>query len=253
MVKNVAGYDLHKLHVGALGTLGVLVEATFKVRPRPEREEAVVVACRSAAQAADLGLDVRDAVDPLWFEVAGPRALADGPGDAAALAVGIAGDQAEVAAGRATVVALVERAGLRGLPVADGASLRTRLGAFPAAPAAAVLRASVLPSEVGDVMTAIEAAARARGSDVRCLAHGANGVVRASVADPTAVGDLVAALRPQIEARGGWFVVERGAPAAKSGLDTWGAATATPDLMRRVKHAFDPEGLLAPGRFVGGL
>ncbi len=102
-------------------------------------------------------------------------------------------------------------------------------------------------------MTAIEAAARVRGSDVRCLAHGANGVVRASVADPTAVGDLVATLRPQVEARGGWFVVERASPAVKRGLDTWGAATSAPELMRRVKHAFDPDGLLAPGRFTGGL
>src|SRR5581483_1573581 len=36
VVKNVAGYDLPKLHVGAFGTLGIVVEATFKVRPRPE-------------------------------------------------------------------------------------------------------------------------------------------------------------------------------------------------------------------------
>jgi glycolate oxidase FAD binding subunit len=37
VVKNVAGYDLPKMHIGALGTLGIIVEATLKVRPMPER------------------------------------------------------------------------------------------------------------------------------------------------------------------------------------------------------------------------
>src|SRR5205823_10240158 len=44
-VKNVAGYDLCKLHVGALGTLGVIAQVTLKVRPRPQTQAALLFAC----------------------------------------------------------------------------------------------------------------------------------------------------------------------------------------------------------------
>lgn len=44
VMKNVAGFDLSRLMVGALGTLGVLLEVSFKVLPRPETEETLVFA-----------------------------------------------------------------------------------------------------------------------------------------------------------------------------------------------------------------
>src|SRR5262249_39087575 len=97
--ENGAGDDLPKLHVGALGSggsVGVLVEAAFKVRPCPEREAAMVIGCRTGPEAAAAALAVRDALDPLWIEVAGAGGLPDGPGDGAAVAVGLGGLGAEV-------------------------------------------------------------------------------------------------------------------------------------------------------------
>jgi glycolate oxidase FAD binding subunit len=217
VVKNVAGYDLPKLHVGALGTVGVIVELTFKVRPRPEREAAVVIACRSAREAGEVALAVRDGLDPLWIEVAGSGGLADGPGDGAAVAVGLGGLAAEVE------------------------------------PAAAVLRAATLPVEVGTVLEAAQAAARERGTAVRTLAHAANGIVRIAVLRPADVEPLLSALRPRLESAGGSLVVQRALPEVKARFDVWGATGSGTELMRRLKAAYDPAGLLAPGRFVAGI
>src|SRR5207302_1653638 len=162
VVKNVAGYDLPKLHVGALGTLGVIVDATFKVRPRPECEEAVVIASPTASAAADIGLAVLDSeVPPLWLEVAGPGELAEGPGHGAASVVGLGGLAEEVAAGRELV--------------------------------------------------------------------------------------------REAERGGGPLVIERGGGALKAEVDVWGDPGPGVELMRNLKAAFDPTGVFAPGRFVGGL
>src|SRR5260370_10647305 len=43
VVKNVAGYDLNKLYVGSLGTLGVIVEANFKLQPIPANERTLLL------------------------------------------------------------------------------------------------------------------------------------------------------------------------------------------------------------------
>src|SRR5260370_6777693 len=48
VVKNVAGYDLCKLHIGALGTLGIITQATLKVRPLPEAQALLTLGCDSA-------------------------------------------------------------------------------------------------------------------------------------------------------------------------------------------------------------
>jgi glycolate oxidase FAD binding subunit len=242
VVKNVAGYDLPKLHIGALGTLGVIVEATFKVQPRPECEAAAVLPASTHADAAALALAVRARLDPLWLEAG---SLDDGIG----AAIGVAGIAAEIAAARRTIEAIAQSRGAAVRWIDDGRALRRRLGDFPVEPAAAVLRASVLPTEVGPVMGRL----RDVSGDVPVLAQVASGVIRARLGDPTGVARIVSELRPELAARGGFLVVERARAEVKAGLDVWGDPGDGLALMRRVKAAFDPRGIFAPGRYVGGI
>jgi glycolate oxidase FAD binding subunit len=239
VVKNVAGYDLPKLHVGALGTLGIVVEATFKVRPRPEREAAVVL---RTSTPGEIALAVRDTFDPLWLEAG---TLADGPG----VAVGIGGIAPEIDAARRTLESLARARGVELRWIDDGAALRRDLADFAIAPAAAVLRASVLPADIPWAMARVAALAGA----VPVLAHVANGVVRARLDDAPTVARAVERLRPEIESRGGFLVVERARPEVKAGIDLWGHPGEGLALMRGVKAALDPSGIFAPGRFVGGI
>src|SRR5207244_9647324 len=161
VVKNVAGYALPKLHVGPLGTVGGIVGATFKVWPRPACEEAVVIAARSVEAAAEAALGVMASeVAPLWLEVGGRGALPEGPGDGAAVVVGLAGIAEEVAHARARTLELAKARGLRAVTVADGAALRARLADFALEPAEAVLRA------VAGLVAALRPGLEARGGSL---------------------------------------------------------------------------------------
>jgi FAD/FMN-containing dehydrogenase len=77
VVKNVAGYDMCKLYIGSLGTIGVIVEATFKTIPLPRAEQSVVLgfpdaegACALVSRATKAGLALRSAkltrLDASW-------------------------------------------------------------------------------------------------------------------------------------------------------------------------------------------
>jgi glycolate oxidase FAD binding subunit len=77
VVKNVSGYDLHRLHTGALGAFGVIVEASFKVSPLPPAAHTLAVRCRDLPSAGRVAIALRDAnLATRALSVIAPRAAA---------------------------------------------------------------------------------------------------------------------------------------------------------------------------------
>src|SRR5687767_7320772 len=65
VVKNVSGYDMPRLYLGSLGTLGVVVSANFKVLPRPRAEATVIASYDEPAQAFSAASALHNGREPI--------------------------------------------------------------------------------------------------------------------------------------------------------------------------------------------
>jgi glycolate oxidase FAD binding subunit len=243
VVKNVAGYDVNKLLIGSLGTLGVIVECTFKILPLPKasaglhasfaRGSAAFAAAdavaRTPARAAALVVEAtsRDA----WRLLV----LAQGDPSAVERTLLIAGDAARAHGGTAERHDDIEL-GLG--PLRE----------LPAAPRGTVVRAS-LPVSAQSAFS--DSATRLAGFR-HLVSDAASGVTRVHLqsdeSSETAGADaLLAAAR----VCGGSAHVERRPSALRDTVAAWGDGD-VPGLflMKRLKDAFDPNGVLEPGRGV---
>ncbi|MBV9949116.1 MAG: FAD-binding oxidoreductase [Myxococcales bacterium] len=248
VVKNVAGFDLPRLMIGALGTLGMIATATFRLHPAPERtatvrasglspqgiREAVLRIGRehidAAAVAAITGSGGWDLLVRFEGFAAGvteqqDRALARLPGEPVALV------DADAAA------AWGEHDVAR-----SAGDVRFKVAFLPASLAPVV--SSVLPPLLGALLGA------------RVVAYPTLGLlfVSGGAAEAPALSAGVTRARAALElAGGGSLVVEDLPDAARPAVDVWGPLPPAFALMKRVKARFDPESRLNPGRFVGGL
>jgi glycolate oxidase FAD binding subunit len=219
-VKSVTGYDLHKLMTGSLGTLGVIVQVALKVRPRPQARRSVKV-----AGGMEMGRRLLD-------EVPSPAAVLCMP-EVVELRLEGWPDEVE-----------------RQLEVADrtaGVIVVTEDGPFPSErpweTSAVVAEAAVPPSRLAELLSppVLDLIGPNLGSWGALLGVGI-GWIGLSSSD----GELDA-LRARASALGGIAPVIKG---------PGGLGTDVPpglDVHRRLKAALDPAGVLAPGRFWGGI
>lgn len=265
VVKNVAGYELHKVQVGALGTIGILTQATFKVFPKPAAEATVVAAFDDLAGACA-------AVPKIWNLTTPPVALemldADNSRYVLPVALGnwfvvarFSGTKATMAVARDLSAGCAQENGARTtVTVDDAAALWQKIADLPAgmrekSPDALSVRLSVPPAELQNTLRLTTDIAAAQNlAPPSFFAHAAIASVYASVlGDPAALGQFVSQLRPVLHKLHGHMLIESAPPAMRKTTDVWDEVGASMKLMQSIKHKFDPNNILNPGRFVGGI
>jgi len=246
VVKNVAGYELPKLVTGALGTLGIITRAFFRLHPLPKETRTISCATADVREAQRLMLAIQNsklahsALQICCGAEMQPRVDVLFEGTEAGLT-------AQVEQVKSMMGSTITDAGK------DVWSARQEICSAGKKGNAefAVAKFATLPAQMAETTETI---ARLSVATLRwSIVAQATGVGWARFEGETAaIESGLRELRAEIERGGGSLVIAH-RPAGISALDAWGNAADALPLMRAVKWQFDPRGTLNPGRFVGGI
>lgn len=254
VVKNVAGYDMAKLIIGSCSTLAVLTQVNFRTFPVPAARETIALAfpsadaalaARTAIQRSVLAPLAMDLLDAAAARFVSPQELPPGPW---ILAVAYGGVDKIITRYRDELEATGKASGrtasatLSGL---DEERLWTAITDMPLEmekrePAAVRLKITSTLAQIGPSIAAVPADA--------VVSRAGTGVtyLYAEAADAAAWVDRA---RATLAATATRAVAEY----APKPVDRWGPTGDDFPMMRELKQVFDPNHILYPGTFVGGL
>lgn len=275
VVKNVTGYDLHKLLIGSLGTLAVITRLNFRTFPLPPAQRMFVAAFSDVSSVlAFCRALTKSPLQPRIVEVLDPGAAAlfahGGAGfvrrDSWLVVVEAAAHEVVLERHTHDLAAMSQAAHTAEFIVLDEKEreqLFTFLCefspiAFAATPATTIFRIAALPSSLAVLIPQIKQLALRHGFDCAILIRALAVVYVALLpsADPKLYAQLTSLSRDVITlctTSGAASMIERCPLELKKALDIWPPAGTEQEIAKRLKRVFDPQGILSPGRFRGGI
>ncbi len=252
VVKNVAGYDLPKLFIGSLGTLGIIIEATFKVSPTPKK------IATSIGEYVTLSNACADALRVLQSKLLPMSLIVLNRGaseqlilkNGYTLLVRFGGNESGVSRQLGDVEKWSRESAAGTSAEYQDVALWERVRDF-IFEHETVVKIGVLPTQVGEIATRAEEIAQKYHTECLLAAH-AVGIVDVALVG----GDVVPAIEEMRQAAialGGHLTIQRAPQEIRERVDVWGPTQSDFAVMQKLKHEFDPNGVLNPGRFVGNI
>ena len=282
VVKNVTGYDLHKLLIGSLGTLAAITRLNFRTYPLPELRGGFLASFSSADAALAFRRELLDSGLPFTsvelFDAQFGELLAKMlekenttinkllPNGKWCVYAGFGGNEAMVLRiqrelrGRATKhnASLAELLDDRGNQAWSDALRETFDWLRRAAPQVAVLRIAKQPVTTADLTEFLKVPVNAASRPALLLSGSGNALLALLCENDeepqrTALASGVTELFSYLSAEQATATILHAPDWLKQRCNVWGPPRPDFPLMQRVKASFDPQNIFAPGRFVGGL
>ena len=271
VVKNVAGYDLCKLFTGSYGTLGIIVEVNFKLRPLPF-ETRTILAWGARDKLLSGARRVNDSrLFPVAVELLSPALAVEVEKSQATghlLLLRFAGSLAGVSQQAKSALELIgNNQSVAGRVESDDATIWRSTAALPLRFSQdMVWRVGLRPDDVNTFLEKLDQTnsdtafglmwhaglgdGRVRVVDLRPQAENQSGGI--SNVDNGSIEQTIARLgklRAWAESLGGTLIIEQAPVEIKTRINNWGAFSASAGLMQRIRTQLDPDGILSPGRF----
>ena len=261
VVKNVSGYDMARLHVGGLGTLGIITEVSFKLTPIPRQEETIVAGFKTAAHCLDAAIGIfNSGVMPIAMTifdsgVSTHDAMRRMGESSYILAVRLGGRPRTLERlKKEALYRICQHTFMLGGIKGDSRAFWSQLADFGHLEGDEALmsaRIAVLPNRIGKV---IEAVSQYRVTGI--VTQPGYGMINAYwfyQYNDVSLDETIREVREKVHKLGGSLIVERAPLDVKDTLDVWDYTGESIDTMRRLKEQYDPNGILNPNRFAGGI
>ena len=253
VVKNVTGFDLTRLHIGALGTLGIITEASFKIIPLPERQ----IYLRIDNENTNALIDLSSLLNNILQSFGVAELLIDSLGVASIYMTCIGTEKVvneklleikTILFDHEIDLTLNEIEEKEWLSIQDFGWINEDdlvLG-----------RINCLPTDTIKILQQINRiVADNKKERIDTLTNSKRGVIKYKI-NPDNIEDAVQItenIRDKVKKHSGYTVIENSGTFDKNKLNIWGDIPESFPLMRKLKSEFDPVNILNSGRFIGGI